>query len=250
MLKRSILLSTVCAISLSGCIINVSKANMAPLEHKHQSLQLDATELEGLIATTGAGALNIQGVAGLNHVKLEADIYTRDGISPNLSLKRQGNQAIVVADFNDQSYSGRSPYIDVTLRVPARFNMEIEDGSGSIDIDGVNANIAISDGSGSLSVTNGNNLTINDGSGSIAVRDIQGEVSVDDGSGSMELVNIGGDVMINDGSGDLSVRDVAGKVTIDDGSGDIDINNAQALNIIDAGSGDVTVDNVERSMAM
>ncbi|WP_394204304.1 DUF4097 family beta strand repeat-containing protein [Shewanella waksmanii] len=250
MLKRSVLLSTVCAITLSGCIINVSKANMGPLEHQHQSMQLEASELEGLIATTGAGALNIQGVEGLTHIKLEADVYTYDGVQPNLSLKRQGNQAIVVADFNHHSHSGRSPYIDVTLRVPARFNMEIDDGSGSIDIEGVKANIAISDGSGSLSVTDGANLSINDGSGSIEVRNIDGAVKVDDGSGSMSLANIGGDVMINDGSGDLSVKDVSGKVTIDDGSGDINVVNAQALDIIDAGSGDVNVDNVERSMAM
>ncbi|WP_299795605.1 hypothetical protein [uncultured Shewanella sp.] len=250
MIMRPALFATVLSLSLSGCIINVNGADMSPLEHQHRSIQLDASELNALVAETGAGSLEIKGVDGLTHITIEADIYTRDGVDAELSLERQGTKAHLIADFDSNVSFGNSPYMDLVLKVPSQMKMDIDDGSGSIDISGVDADIKLHDGSGSIAILGGKNLDIEDGSGGITLKNVDGEIQLDDGSGSIEIEDVNGDITINDGSGSLSVKNVLGKVTIDDGSGSIDVVNTKGLNIIDSGSGDVSFDQIDGPVSM
>jgi len=250
MFIRPTILASVLSLSLSGCIINVNGADMSPLEHQHQSIQLDASGLNALVAETGAGSLEIEGVKGLTHITLEADIYTREGVEAELSLERQGTEAHLTADFDSNVSFGNSPYIDLVLKVPSRMKMNIDDGSGSIDISGVDADIKLQDGSGSVVIQGGKNLDIQDGSGDITLNQIGGDIQLEDGSGSIEIKDVDGDIVINDGSGSLSVRNVEGKVTIDDGSGSIDVVNTQGLNILESGSGDVSFDQIDGPVSM
>lgn len=250
MLIRPTILASVLCLSLSGCIINVNGADMSPLEHQHQSIQLDASGLNALVADTGAGSLEIEGVKGLTHITLEADIYTRDGVEAELSLERQGTKAHLIADFDSNVSFGNSPHMDLVLKVPSQMKMDIDDGSGSIDISGVDADIKLQDGSGSIAIQGGKNLEIEDGSGGITLNNVDGEIQLEDGSGSIEIKDVDGDITINDGSGSLSVKNVQGKVTIDDGSGSIDVVNTQGLNIIDSGSGDVSFDQINGPVSM
>ena len=67
-------------VSLTGCILNVNAAGMPDLDHQQRELTLDSQDLQGLIAETGAGSLEIIGVEGLSQIKLVADIYSnKDG---------------------------------------------------------------------------------------------------------------------------------------------------------------------------
>ncbi|QYJ87881.1 DUF4097 domain-containing protein [Shewanella mesophila] len=254
MVLRPLVLSAALSFCLSGCIINVNGAGKTSFDyHRTSELSLDANGLDGLAAETGAGALTIEGIEGLNEITLEADIYGYDGVEPELTLVRDGDQAKLVANFDSfyrVSFNGSSPYMDVTIKVPASMLLDIDDGSGSIDIKGVNADIRVKDGSGSLNLDGGKNLVIDDGSGSIVLTNVDGNIDLDDGSGSIEVTNVKGDVVINDGSGGMSIVDVAGKVTIDDGSGSIEVNNTQGLTIIEAGSGDLSFNNINGPVSM
>ncbi|GGI99501.1 hypothetical protein GCM10007978_41620 [Shewanella hanedai] len=250
MMLRPIALAGLTALFLTGCIINVNGAGRGPSEHTHQSLQLDANGLNALVAETGAGALEIQGIVGLTHIKLEADIYTYEGINPILTLEKDGDSASLIANFERYNVSGNSPYIDLIVKVPAEMKMDIDDGSGSIKIQGTSADIAIKDGSGSLEVEGGRNLNIEDGSGSIVLSDVNGSIMLDDGSGSIEIMHVNGDVTVNDGSGSLDIEKVQGMVTIDDGSGSIDVNDTKGLRIIEAGSGSLSFDNIDGKVNM
>ncbi len=238
------------SLLLSGCIINVNGADMGPLEHEYRELSLDASALQQLIAQTGAGKLNIVGAEALQQIKVQADIYYHQDQSPDLDLYTKGKQAILKAEFNNSVSFGRSPYIDLTIQVPAELALDIDDGSGAINIAKVNANIQIEDGSGAINIVGGHNLAIDDGSGSISVSQVQGNITLDDGSGAIDINQVQGNVNIKDGSGSLSVRQVLGKVTIDDGSGDIEVEHAQGLTIVDAGSGDVRFDNINGPVSM
>lgn len=238
------------AFSLSGCIINVNGADMGPMEHEYKELTLGTSQLTELTAITGAGELNIVGVKGLTQVKVQADIYHYQGQSAELTLVKDGKSALLKAGFDSSISFNRSPYIDLTIQVPARFALNIDDGSGPIDIRQVNANITLDDGSGSINIEGGKNLAITDGSGSISLAKIDGNINLDDGSGAIDITQVKGNVAVEDGSGSLSISNVSGVVTIDDGSGDINVEDTQGLTIVDAGSGDVHFDNINGPVSM
>ena len=247
---KSALLATVIAVSLSGCIINVNGANAGPLNHQKKQLQIDAKQIDTLVAETAAGDLNIQGVDGLTQIMVTADVYTYGDIESNLSLKQSGSKAKLVADFDSNISFKRSPYIDLTIQVPSNMMLDIDDGSGDIEIKGVMADIKLDDGSGDVWIKGGKNLNIQDGSGSVQINNTTGKLTLEDGSGSINLKEIGGDTYIDDGSGDLNVANVNGTVVIDDGSGDINVENTLGLSILESGSGDLSIDNINGSVSM
>ena len=155
----------------------------------------------------------------------------------NSAVKYSGSNAKLEAGFDDAFYSGNSPYIDLQVKVPARFDLQLDDGSGDTDIRGLKGDLQITDGSGDLHIRGGNNARITDGSGALSVRQLTGSLQLEDGSGELLIEDIAGDVTVDDGSGDLTIRAVGGVVTIDDGSGDIDVDGAGGLTIVDSGSG-------------
>ena len=267
------------SLILSGCIINVSNAK-APTHNEQKTLQLSADDLKWLHAEVGAGKLSIKGVRGQNNVQVEADIHSYRNTDYTLTLDKDGKQAKLVAKFDSSFSFNRSPYIDLEVTVPEAMALDLHDGSGSIDVTGVAADIHIKDGSGNINVTGGQEIEIkdgsgsitienaqqdisisdgsgnididggqaieiNDGSGSINVRNSQGELNIDDGSGNIAVKQVKGHVDINDGSGSIVAHNIDGKVTIDDGSGNIDVKYAKGLNVIDSGSGSLRFKHID-----
>jgi DUF4097 and DUF4098 domain-containing protein YvlB len=217
---------------LSGCIIHVGGGSVSADQYAERTLQLDSTNINILDAETGSGTLIIIGEQGRSTITVEADIYTIDEGDFSLKLERSGNQAILVADVSNRSGNtwrvggNNSPRINLVIKMPADLALQLEDSSGSIDIRGLKNNIEIDDGSGSLEIDGGNNIKIDDGSGSLTVRNATGNVDIEDGSGS------------------LTVKNTEGKVTIDDNSGGINVDGAGSLEIINSGSGGVSIDGV------
>ena len=198
-----------------------------------RDLTLDAGRLDTLIIDVGAGSLDVTGVDGLGRVEVKAtiiipDVNDKDGkelIAKDLelSLDRVGDAAKLKSDF-DQSFWGTSSNsrVDLEVRAPMSLRVEIDDGSGSMDIANFAANVRIDDGSGSIDVRQVENLRIHDGSGSVDINGVTGDVFVDDGSGSITIEAVSGSVTIDDGSGGIRVSNVAKDLIIlDDGSGGV-----------------------------
>jgi len=237
-------------VSLTGCIINVNAAGMPDLDHQQRELTLDSQDLQGLIAETGAGSLEIIGVEDLTQIKLVADIYSNDDSKVILTLEKKANKAKLKADFEQSGFNNYSPYIDLKLQVPANLALDIDDGSGAILISKMTADINVKDGSGELIINGGNNVSIDDGSGDIEVSQINGNLTIDDGSGAIKVTDIRGNIAIDDGSGNIEVANVQSPVTITDGSGDINIFNTKGLTILAAGSGDVKFNKIDGPVSM
>lgn len=240
-------------VSLTGCIINVNAAGMPDLDHQQRELTLDSQDLQGLIAETGAGSLEIIGVEGLSQIKLVADIYSNKDSNDNkliLTLEKKANKAKLKADFEQSGFNNYSPYIDLKLQVPANLALDIDDGSGAILINKMTADINVKDGSGELIINGGNNVSIDDGSGDIEVSQINGNLTIDDGSGAIKVTDIRGNIAIDDGSGNIEVANVQSPVTITDGSGDINVFNTKGLTILAAGSGDVKFNKIDGPVSM
>jgi len=232
---------------LSGCIVvaSPSSANF----HQQKELTLSASSLKKLDIETGAGSLTVKGSEHANEISVTADIYTHSSSSENyeFELSDSGSTAFLIAKNNkSSSWGGKSPRIDLVVTIPTRMMLEINDGSGSIDVSDIIGSVDIDDGSGEIKLNDIiGNVSIKDGSGKITLTEIDGNLSIDDGSGSIYARGISGDANIEDGSGDLTVRNVKGTIIIDDGSGDINVEDAGGLKIIDSGSGGLKVNNVK-----
>jgi hypothetical protein len=198
-----------------------------------RNLKMDAAGVERLEVVAGAGSMVIEGVPGLENLVVIAtvvvpELHEDDAIQlidkkMKLSLDRNGEHAKLDAWFED-SLPGRESNASINLRisVPTGIALSIEDGSGSIELIGIEADVSINDGSGSIRVVDALNVDIDDGSGSIEVSRAAGNVSIVDGSGSITIRSVGGSVKVDDGSGSINVSDVAEDLTIiGDGSGSL-----------------------------
>jgi len=221
---KTTLLAFCSAIILSGCVIHVvGGSNNTPDQHSTKRFELDATSLNQLQASTGAGSLLIQGEAGRTSVEVVAEIYSYDGVEPELSLEARGSKAELHASMPKSYVNGNSPYINLTVKVPTNFGLQLDDGSGDTVIEGLTGALQVTDGSGELRITGGSSLQLDDDSGDLLIRNIAGAVKVEDGSGDLVIEQIGGVVTINDGSGDIRVHQAGGLIITDAGSGELDI---------------------------
>ena len=251
---------------ITGCVVVASPSHAD--YHIKKELSLDAGSLTAMDIEAGSGSLIVKGEQGRSEISVTADVYTDSKYKDNyeLTLTKSGKSGFLVAKNNSSSgfWRGNSPRIDVVVHVPASLMLDINDGSGDIEISDILGNLDINDGSGGLRVKNiGGNIDINDGSGELEVSQVDGSVTIVDGSGSIEVNNVGGNLSIDDGSGsiyakningsaniedgsgDLTVKKITGIVTLDDGSGDIEVDDAGGLKILESGSGGLKVNNVK-----
>jgi hypothetical protein len=190
---------------------------------------VDASGATTVTVEARAGSLRILGEEGLTEVEArgEACAPNRAALEKvRLLGERSGDQVRIVVDIPEGP--GSRGALDLEVRVPADLAVEVQDGSGEVEVDGVAS------------------LRLRDGSGEIAVTGVAGDVSIHDSSGEMEVVDVEGAVLLEDGSGEIEVEDVRGSVTVErDGSGGIEIRGVEGdVAIRRDGSGDVHVRDV------
>jgi hypothetical protein len=203
-----------------------------------RDLQLDTRGINALEVDAGAGKLTVHGVADIQNIQVRATINVPDesedkakemiASALKLSLEKVRDRARLEAHFDRTFWSwDDSPSVDLEIHVPHSLALDIDDGSGSLQVMNVAADVVIDDGSGSIKVEK------------------VGDVVIDDGSGSIKIVGVERNVWIEDGSGSITVRQVGGSVTIDDGSGGIDVEDVEHdLIIVDDGSGSLNASDV------
>lgn len=206
-----------------------------------RELTLDANGIGMLEVENGAGSVTITGVSASSQIEVTATIVVPDKKEEKalkrieddlvLQLERRGDKAVLKGYFeHDGGFFnfGDGPWVQLDVRMPEGMGLDVDDGSGSLEITNVRGDIAVDDGSGSLTMV-----------------DVGGNVRIEDGSGSISVRGVGGDIHIDDGSGGIKVRGVAGNVTVDDGSGSIDVSDVeQDVTIVNDGSGGLSISNV------
>ncbi len=206
-------------------------------------LEVDAGSVSEFFIDAGAGSMTVNGDAGAKLIEVTATIQVDTGDEEKarkaiakhltLTLDLDGDRAILKSFFDNGLWGGTGGSIKLEIIVPTGIALRIDDGSGSIVIEDVEADVEIEDGSGSIKIYN------------------VGAVDIDDGSGSIDIRNASGDVVIVDGSGSIKVKAVNGSVTIDDGSGSIDVNDIENdLIILEDGSGGVSVSDVRGNVEL
>jgi hypothetical protein len=244
------------------CLLFIFFMATAFAGQSRETLTLAAEGCRSLRIDCGAGDLKVQGDDKLDRIEVHA-VLTARGLSESelpefkkehviLKLEKAGERAILTARIESsfslqRLFGGVNAYIDLEVRLPRRLALDVEDGSGDIEIRSMDNGLELEDGSGDVHLEGiGGTVEIDDGSGDLDLAGLKGEVKIDDGSGDIELKGAGGDVSIEDGSGQIEVYDVRGSVEIDDGSGDIIIDGVeQDVTIEEAGSGSVEIRNVK-----
>lgn len=241
----------ICSLTLlNACVIHVGANEPANIQNRQ--LQLNADNLQQLVAETEAGDLQIIGEKGREQISVEAQIRYSNIEQLELTLEAKGDAAVLIAKNKQQVSVGYADdaSVDLVVRVPERFALKLEDGSGDTRVEGLRGDVLIQDGSGDLNVAGARQLTIEDGSGNLALTQVTGNASVDDGSGDINANQIGGNLTLSDGSGDIAINQVQGTVTIDDGSGDIRVAQAGALTVEDNGSGELSYQQISGRIAV
>lgn len=203
----------------------------------NQKLSVKKDNANLVVIDVGAGSLNVRG-ADIDEVSVSAKIHSKEykdidalqeAFENKMVFELQHKGSIIVFKALEKkkmlSFSSSDISIDIEMVIPRSMNLEIDDGSGSMEVTNI-------DGS----------LNIDDGSGSIEISHIKGDLHIDDGSGSLDLRNVGGSVFLNDSSGGVDIQGVAGDVTVDDGSGSINITELKGnFHLEDDGSGQIHV---------
>ena len=141
-----------------------------------------------------AGSLKVTGLPSLATIRARGTACaSTEGLldKTRLTATRNGNQLQIVTVTPNVNSSWRSARLDLVVEVPSGISVDIDDGSGEIEVHGVGA------------------LNVEDGSGALSIENVRGAVTIDDGSGDIELENIIGDVSIDDGSGSIDVDEIA-----------------------------------------
>jgi hypothetical protein len=245
-LTHSLFTVSIVTAMLSGCInVNASSIDKRTTER----LNLNSAGIAQLEVEAGAGFIIVEGDQSLDTIEVKGDLAVYDN-QYEFSLVKKGNKAILIANANSSSISswfgGDSPKIDLTIKVPYKLSLSVDDGSGNIEISNLDGNVEVEDGSGNIEISNiVGNVEVNDGSGNISLENVTGSVEVEDGSGNLTLTDISGAIKVDDGSGDLKVEKAGASVNIKDGSGEIVLVGAVGKASIDDGSGDLLVEQIK-----
>ena len=212
---------------------------------------IDASSIANLNVIARAGKLKIAGYKDGNDIYIDAKLCSDSKkVLKVMDVTFEAGDdtgEIETIMAKDSWLSSGNHKIDLALKVPQRLMLDVLDSSGSVLVEGV-AGLNIDDSSGSLDINSiAGDLNLKDGSGSIGIRQVGGSVTLSDGSGAISVENVGTDVLVTqDGSGSISVRNVAGDFVVnDDGSGSISAANIGGhFWVREDGSGSINFKNI------
>ncbi len=216
---------------LLACLVLAQPALAQRCEHSRDiNLTASATAVNLAVVVAGAGELVIEG-GGTDEIVIQGRACASDADrleEMSIDLSPRGDRLQIKTEIPDRgnwSWSGnRYAHIDLTVQLPANLAVRVDDGSGNLVVRDVSS------------------IELEDGSGNIEMSGIAGDVSIDDGSGNIDLTDVGGEVWINDGSGNIDIADVGSVVIDDDGSGNIDVDVVRGSVIVHSdGSGGIWV---------
>ncbi|GED67277.1 hypothetical protein BRE01_09790 [Brevibacillus reuszeri] len=234
----------IAALSLAGC-------SSLEMEESKRQLELPMDSIEALDIQTESGDLIVKGDEKATSIKVEATIKKSKSVPDEditVTLEKDGNTAKLVSKTKG-GFGVRITDITLNVTIPAKLNVDVNDGSGDLDISNLAGVLTIEDDSGDIKINDvSGEVVINDGSGDIKIKNASALKQINDESGDIFLENTGGNVDIQDDSGDIVIRNHTGDITISDGSGDMVIDTIQGnVTITEDGSGDRMVKNVSGS---
>lgn len=172
---------------------------------------------------------------GINLEEMQV-FYDQRGDSLNISTK---------VHWNILQFGLRSIHFEIT--VPANCDVQLDNGSGRVMVQGTSGDIRLRTGSGGIEAHElQGQIALKTGSGGIKANNLQGQVDIQTGSGGIESYSLQGQITLKTGSGGISMHQsmLAGSSRVNTGSGGITFEGTldpQGNTLMKTGSGGITL---------
>ncbi len=218
------------ALLLSACVV---------VEGDQQSIT-ETLEFDDAVGSidydVGAGNMTI--VRGdVDHSIIERTVSWR-GDAPRVIADLAGDHLTLGIDC-DTLWSCS---VDHVITLPASADISGKTGSGDVWIDGMDAHgVDVETGSGNVNVANiAGPVNIGTGSGDLDVECVGGDATLSAGSGNIHAHCVSGDLQAETGSGDILIATVQGNLSLQTSSGNVRGDElAAATTLATSGSGDI-----------
>ena len=199
----------------------------------------------------GRGAVRIAG-AQADEVKLRATSPSREALQERLKITHTAEGLVIKVEKRSGFFglfgSSDDESVNLELMVPYGTDLDLDTGSGPVEVAETRGPVSLDCGSGRVIVTGVRQTQIDGGSGRIEAYKVDGDLLIDSGSGRVTAEQVKGNVKIDVGSGAVAARHIIGRLTIDTGSGSVSVDGVEGAVSIDTGSGGVTVQTVSGAM--
>ena len=154
-----------------------------------------------------------------------------------ITFEQQGNDVVIESDFrndkvrwfgwNDDDYE-----VQWNIRVPDRYNVDVETSGGWIEIDPIDGVVEASTSGGSIRTgrlggkstlkTSGGSITVDGAAAELLAHTSGGSIDIGDTSGTVEAKTSGGSIKLGRVSGEVVARTSGGNIRIEDAAGRVD----------------------------
>jgi hypothetical protein len=171
------------------------------------------TEHARLVIANGAGKIAIRrGEEGMISVAAtkRASGFGIDPEKMQIGYDQRGDALNIFTQvsWNILQFGLRS--IDFEITVPASCDIQLENGSGRIIVQGT-----------------AGDMRLRTGSGGVEAYDLQGQIAIKTGSGGMKLGNLQGNMLVTTGSGGVKGEGLQGQLSLTTGSGGVVLNQSR-----------------------
>ncbi|HEX7734224.1 MAG TPA: DUF4097 family beta strand repeat-containing protein [Ktedonobacteraceae bacterium] len=145
--------------------------------------------------------------------------------------------------WNIFQFGLRSIHFEIT--VPENCDVQLNNGSGRVYLQGASGDIRVRTGSGRIEASElEGQIALKTGSGGIVLNELQGQIDVRTGSGGLKLNNLQGQVDVVTGSGGIESYGLRGQIALKTGSGGISMQRSHfaGTSRVSTGSGGITFD--------
>jgi hypothetical protein len=154
--------------------------------------------------------------------------------SHKISFSQQGNDVVIDSKLDDDRNSGWFNWRDDddyevqwNIRVPARYNVQVETSAGSIDLANIGGTVDARTSGGSIKTgrlagvstlkTSGGSISVDGADAKLDVHTSGGSISIGDTKGPVEAKTSGGSITLARIDGDVVARTSGGNIRIEDG---------------------------------
>jgi hypothetical protein len=170
---------------------------------------------------------------GINAENMQID-YNQDGDTLDISSRMAWN----IFQFGLRT-------VDFEITVPPTCDIQLQNGSGSVAVQGTNGEIRVRTGSGRVEARDlQGRIAMKTGSGRIEASHLQGLVDLRTGSSRIEAQNLQGQINLHTGSSRIITSQVRGQLTAHTGSGHIEVSQSELRgdSVLKTGSSSISFD--------
>ncbi len=203
-----------------------------------------------LMVNTGNGTIHIHtGSATTVVVQVTKQGGGFGGADPQITMNQTDSTTVRIETRSPPGFFLGFRSIDIDVTMPSASSLQLQNGSGGIQIEGINGQVNAETGSGSITVADlSGQITLNTGSGELTATSITGQANLRTGSGSLTVsqAHLKGTSLLHTGSGSITFDgslDPNGTYCFETGSGAVNLTvpASSALSLdLHTGSGSIT----------